>query len=164
MQVRKLDFVMKYITAHLHKFFLYEIYFQFSTRKLLYKLLALTQPFSSSCCSLNAVRSGPSEPARWSLYKRTPSAKSHPPQDSRDGPSRDTAVRHLPTAAGVARMRVQNSMQVPGNRIHSARCYWWQQTQGRTSPRPFHAIGQKCIIEFIRKFIPILHLNMEFCK
>lgn len=114
--------------------FLYQIYFRFSTRKSLNKSSVIDTNFSPCYRSLHAVRSGPREPARWSLHKRTPSAQSHPPQDSRDGPSRDTTVRHLPTAARVARMRVQNFMQVPGDRIHSARRYRWQQTQGRTSP------------------------------
>ncbi len=115
--------------------------------------------------SLHAVRTGPREPARWSLHKRTPSAQSHPPQDSRDGPSRDTTVRHLPTAARVARMRVQNIMQVPGDRFHSARRHRWQQTQGRTSPRTYHhaLLELNLIIEFIIKFKQVSLLNMEFC-
>lgn len=117
--------------------FLFKIYFHFSTRK---SSSVIDTTLSPSYFSLHAVRSGPREPARWSLHKRTPSAQSHPAQDSGDGPSRDTTVRHLPTAARVARMRVQNFMQVPGDGIHSARCYWWQQTQGRTSPRPSHVL------------------------
>lgn len=72
----------------------------------------------------------PGEPTRGSFHQWQTSAQPHPTQDRRDGPPRHQAVRHLQTAAGLTRLRVQNPVPVPGDGLHQTRRHRRQQTQG----------------------------------
>ena len=57
-------------------------------------------------------RSRRSQPARRRLRQRTAIARCRPPADRRTGPQRRPALRHLPTAPSLPRMRLQDTIQV----------------------------------------------------
>lgn len=80
--------------------------------------------------SLDSVRTGSGQPARWCLHKRQTSPQPYPPQNRGNGPSRCSALCHLPSAACVSRLRLQNPLPVPGDRLHQARSHRRQQAQG----------------------------------
>lgn len=54
-------------------------------------------------------RSRSYEPVGRGLYQWTSVAESYPPEDRRDGSSRRSALRHLKTAARLARLRVKDT-------------------------------------------------------
>lgn len=80
--------------------------------------------------SVHPPGTGSGQPAGRGLHQRPAAAQPHPTQDSGDGPSRDPALRHLPTAARVSRLRLQNPLPLPGDRLHPARGHRRQQAQG----------------------------------
>lgn len=82
--------------------------------------------------SVHSSGTGPGQPARRGLHQRPASAQPHPTQDRGDGPPRDPALRHLATAARVPRLRVQDPVPLPGDRLHQARGHRRQQAQGET--------------------------------
>lgn len=82
------------------------------------------------CNSFDSAGSRPREPARGSLHQRQTSTQPHPSQDRGDGSPRHQAVRHLPAAPRLPRLRVQNPLPVPGDGIHPTRSHRRQQTQG----------------------------------
>lgn len=108
-------------------------------------------------CSVYPAGSRPSEPARRSFHKRQAPAQPHPTQDRGDGPPRHQAVRHLPAAPGLPRLRVQNPVPVPGDGLHQTRGHRWQQTQGRLRTRQQirGSCGNMClcrIAEYVNNF------------
>jgi hypothetical protein len=66
-----------------------------------------------------AVRGG--QPARRRLRQRPPPAQLRPPPDRRAVPSGHPPLRHLPAAARLPRLRVQDPGQVPRDRLHPPR-------------------------------------------
>lgn len=86
--------------------------------------------------SLNASGSRSSEPARWSFHQRKATAESYPTQNSGNGPSRHPTLCDLQTTAGLTRLRVQNPLSVPGDRLHSSGSNRWKQTQGEWTISP----------------------------
>lgn len=98
----------------------------------------LWDPESDWCCScaptsVHATGPGPGQPAGRGLHQRPPAAQSRAAQDRGDGPPRRAALRHLPPAQGVARLRLQDPLPLPGDRIHPARSHRGQQAQGEGS-------------------------------
>lgn len=95
-------------------------------------ILTLGLSFSSSPPSLSSVDSAwprPGQSAGWGLHQRATPAKPHPPQDCRDGPPRHPALCHLPPAACLPRLRLQDSLPLPGDRVHPAWGHRRQQAQ-----------------------------------
>lgn len=91
--------------------------------------------FKSVCivCLRRSVHTsgpGPREPARRSLHQREAAAEPHPTQDRGDGPPWHPALRHLATAAGFSRLRLQDSVPVPGDRLDPSRGHRREQAQG----------------------------------
>lgn len=73
---------------------------------------------------------GQSEPAWWGLHQREAAAEPHPTQDSGDGPPRHPALRDLATTASFSRLRLQDPVPVPGDRLDPSRGHRGQQAQG----------------------------------
>lgn len=72
----------------------------------------------------------PSQSARRCFYQWQAPTQPYSPQDRGDGPSWHPAMRHLPPAPSVSWLCLQDSLQVPGDRLHKAGGHWGQQTQG----------------------------------
>ncbi len=68
---------------------------------------------------LRRARQG--QPARRRVHQRPTPPKPHSTKDRRDGLSGRATVRHLTSATGVARVRVQDPQPVPGDRVHPPR-------------------------------------------
>lgn len=81
--------------------------------------------------SVHSSGPGTGQPARRGLHQRPSAAQPHPSQDSRDGPPRDPSVRHLPAAARLPRLRLQDPVPLPGDRLHPARSDRREQAQGK---------------------------------
>lgn len=81
--------------------------------------------------SVHSSGPGTGQPARRGLHQRPSAAQPHPTQDSRDGPPRDPSVRHLPAAARLPRLRLQDPVPLPGDRLHTARSDRREQAQGK---------------------------------
>ena len=81
-------------------------------------------------CSFHPAGPGQGEPARGGVHQRPAAAQPHPSQDRGDGSPRDPALRDLPAAAGLPRLRLQNPLQVPGDGLDPARGHRRQQAQG----------------------------------
>ena len=98
---------------------------------------ALCSPEMTFCASLSSPcalsvhppRPGPGQPARRCIYQRQAATQPHPSQDRGDGPPRHPALCHLPPAARLPWLRVQDSLPLPGDRVHPAWRHWRQQTQ-----------------------------------
>lgn len=86
----------------------------------------------SSCAppSVHPTGPGPGQPAGRSLHQRPPAAQSRAAQDRGDGASRCAALCHFPPAKGLARLRLQDPLPLPGDRIHPAGSHRGQQAQG----------------------------------
>lgn len=98
-------------------------------------LTPFTPPASlPSFSSLYPSRPGQSQSARRSVYQWQAFTQPYPAQDSGDGPPWHKALCHLPPAASVPRLRLQNSLQVPGDGLHPAGGHRRQQAQGEPFP------------------------------
>lgn len=75
-------------------------------------------------------RPGPGEPVRWCVHQRPAVAQPHTVEDCRDGRGRCETLRHIQTAARIARMRVKNTESIPRDGQHKAWRDRWQQAQG----------------------------------
>lgn len=73
--------------------------------------------------SVHPAGPGSSEPARRRVHQREAFTEPHPTQDRGDGAPRHPAVRHLSTAAGFPRLRLQNPLPIPGDGFDPARCH-----------------------------------------
>ena len=80
--------------------------------------------------SLHPAGPGARQPAGRGVHQRPTPAPPHPPADRGDGPPRRPALRHLPPAARVSRLRVQNPVPVPRDGVHPARGHRRKQGQG----------------------------------
>ena len=79
------------------------------------------------------------QPTWRDVCQRSPAAQPHPGPDHRVGPAGDSALRHLPPAACLSRMCLQNLGQVQRNGIYPPRGHWGLQAQGNHSQsRQFH--------------------------
>lgn len=65
-------------------------------------------------------RPGPHEPARRRVHQRAAVAQPYPSEDRGNGRGRRPPLRHIPSAPGVSRLRVQDPQPVPGDRQHPA--------------------------------------------
>ena len=71
--------------------------------------------------ALYSNRARAREPVGRRVHQRSAAAQPHPPQDHRDGGGRRAALRHLAPAARQPRVRLQDTQQIPRNRIDTAR-------------------------------------------
>ena len=85
--------------------------------------------FLTSVPSVHSPRPGPGQPAWRCFYQRQATTQPHPPQDRGDGPPWHPALRHLSPAAGLPRLRLQDPLPLPGDRVHPAWGYRRQQAQ-----------------------------------
>ena len=69
-------------------------------------------------------RSGRSEPAGRGLCQRAASAGLREEEDRGAGSHGSPALRHLPPAPGVPRLRLQDPHQVLRDRLHQAGLHW----------------------------------------
>lgn len=91
------------------------------------------------------------QPTRRRVRQRPPSAGRRPAEDSRDGPERSAALRHLTSAPGIPRMCFKNSQQV-SNSHHAEEFMVIHNTRGLGQTAPSLSI----IIERKRRIISLI--------
>ena len=65
-------------------------------------------------------RSGPREPTGWCVHQRATTSEPHSAEDRAHGVAGSAALRHQPHAASVARLRQQDSPEIPSKILQPA--------------------------------------------
>lgn len=83
------------------------------------------EPFYNRCVNRYLpyyfCRTGSREPAGRRIHQRPSITEPYSFEDRRDGSGRHQAVRHIETAEGVTRMRIEDPESVSGNGIDQTR-------------------------------------------
>lgn len=66
-------------------------------------------------------RTGSREPTGRCVHQRPSITEPYPFEDRRDGSGRRQAVRHIETAQGLTRLRLEDPESISGNRIDQTR-------------------------------------------
>lgn len=84
---------------------------------------------SPPLCSVHSTWPRPGQSAWWGLHQWATAAQPHPPQDSGDGPPRHPTLCHLPPAARLPWLCLQDPVPLPGDRFYPAWGHRRQQAQ-----------------------------------